>query len=427
MFKAASRPSDIFQKQAALSGLAFCALVGGWFVLPFLVWIGLIVLYACFIESEITSKRQSILLCVLISFSLAVMIASRDVGNLWDNVDDGPAYLRAYSHYIDLISMIPVSVRYAYHADIFFSLYSYAVAMLTEHHMYFYFFFTIFLSYLFTVFLMRKLSPQAVLLAFLATVLYFKFFQFQWHLIRSMMALPIVIYGIVVAAESPKKGRLIALAGGLVHFSTFALAFPLVVIAPYLHRRFSVLQLLMFVGILLAAVASLFLLSQVLSNFSHFYVIGKILNRVQFEPAFDKTPFLLLFAVVVFLAFTQYGKMKSGLFNQLFNLSFYYVILGAVAIFLAGQELYRFIMPLFILYGPLLLQYLSQFRNVCLDRSVMFLLLVFHYLIFGYVMWLNDANFFFSLGSNTEPALYSGSQFINAFISLFSDDIQYTI
>jgi len=202
--------------------ISLLILMGLWLVVPFVFWILLLGAF-CF---SYGSDKGAFPLQLLFSFSFAFLISSRYVGLLWGGSDDMPSYFLAYLNYDDFKWIFQTSIKYAKHGDFVFGFYSWFVGVVTNHHLFIYYFVTVFITLMFIwLFLKRTQAPQ-ILLCFLFIVIFFKYFQFQWHLIRSCMAVPVLLLGLSYSGHHQKKGALRFLFDGLIHFSTFALALP---------------------------------------------------------------------------------------------------------------------------------------------------------------------------------------------------------
>jgi hypothetical protein len=259
-----------------------CLLLLSWLFVPFILWVFGLFLYAFVVKKT----PFDTVLAIIISLLLSILIASRYIGYLWNGSDDMPSYLMAYERYDDIWTMLSVSLIYAKHGDVLFSLYSWGVACLSNNDIYTYYFLSVFITYGLIWRFCKEIDGPSPLICFLLIILFYKFFQFQWHLIRTCMAVPILLMGIWFAQKHKKKGALIFILGGLIHFSTFVLLLPLLIFSKHLTRRWTLSQLIvMFIGFILLAVigvVAIKILSTVINN----YMINKILTRLVFEPNF---------------------------------------------------------------------------------------------------------------------------------------------
>ena len=95
-------------------------------------------------------------------------------------------------------------------------------------------------------------------------------------------------------------------------------------------------------------------------------MINKILTRLVFEPSFSKLPSLLFFIFVTIIALPGYIKTTSPTYIRLFNMMSFLTLLSFIALFFIGDELHRILLPLYLLYAPLMLlafQYNTQINN----------------------------------------------------------------
>lgn len=399
--------------------ISFLSLIALWLITPFLLWLFLVVI-SCFMFNY---GKHAKFIFALISISLATYICTRYVGLLWAGSDDMPSYFLAYLNYDELKWLLNTSVRFARHADPVFSLYSWGLAQVTNKHLFLYYLVTVLLSYLFVWKFLRSTKTPHILIAFLLIVTYFKFFQFQWHLIRAMMAVPIILLGLMWLAEKKAlKGKIVYLIGGLTHFSSFALSLPLFVLNKRLNKVYSPLILVGAFFAVALCVVFLLLSAKFLANLANFYIVSKVVARLTIAPSFSMVPFLAFFMVISAVIYPVYARSRDTTYIRLYNISYYFISVGAIAVFIAGQELYRFIMPLFVLYSPLLLKSLASYKQrVFVNSAVMFLLFM-HLAAFTYVLRLNESKFFYKYTS-VEPLTVNGVVVIQSLSRYVNDDI----
>lgn len=398
-----------------------CILLISWLFLPFVLWIFGLFLYAF---ARKTTRLDS-LLAIVISVSLSVLIASRFIGYLWGGSDDMPSYLMAYERYDQLSSMLSVSLLYAKHGDVLFGLYSWAVAVLSNNDIFTYYFLSVLITYGLIWKFCKLVDGPSPLLCFLLIILFYKFFQFQWHLIRTCMAVPILLMGIWYAHKNKKQGALIFILGGLVHFSTFVLLLPLLIFSKQLTRRWRASELVfMFLGFILVAIAGVVgikILGSVVNN----YMINKILTRLVFEPNFSKLPSLMFFIVVNLIALPGYLKTNSKTYFTLFNMVSFLTLLSTVALFFIGEELHRIFLPLYLLYAPLLLLALQYIKPKTLTGGAMFLFIGFHMTAFSYVLLINESQFFYKGDKHQHPIEKRGFDYLVAIKRYWNTDVIY--
>lgn len=391
-----------------------------WFILPLVVWLLLLGVY-CFSYED---KKGIAPLQWLVVFSFSFLISSRYIGLLWDGVDDMPSYFLAYLNYDEFKWIFQTSIKFAHHGDFLFGFYSWFIAQISDHDLFVYYFTTVFITYLFMWAFLKKVAAPKLVLCFLFTAMFFKYFQFQWHLIRSCMAVPLLLLGLVYLGENTKKGAGIFLIGGLVHFSTFALTLPLILIGKRLEKNWGIKGLLIFSLVLIGSVTVLIFSAGLLSSFSGIYVISKIVSRLHIEPGFAMFPFWLFFFLVFVFTLPAYLKSSDSNYIKLFNISFYFLIIGAISLIVAGKELYRFIMPLFLIYSPLIFKTVKYYRQRFVINFVLVALFCIHLLSFTYVLWLNESDFFY-LVSDKHPITQSGWNYLTGFFSYLADDIDF--
>lgn len=398
-----------------------CLLLLSWLFLPLILWVFGLFLYAFAVKRT----RFDNLLAITISVSLSILIASRFIGYLWGGSDDMPSYLMAYERYDQLSSMLSVSLLYAKHGDALFGLYSWAVALVSDNHAFIYYFLSLLITYGLIWQFCKLVDGPSPLLCFLLIILFYKFFQFQWHLIRACMAAPILLSGIYYAHKNKKSGALIFILGGLVHFSTFFLLLPLLIFTKHLNRRWRASELfVMFMGFILIAVVGVIGI-KVLGSVVNNYMINKILTRLVFEPDFSKLSSLLFFIVVNVVAIPGYLKTSNVNYLRLFNMMGYLTLLSSVALFFIGEELHRLILPLYLLYAPLLLLALQYITPKTLTGIFLFLLMGFHIAVFSYVMLINESEFFYKDENRQHPIENRGVDYLVMFKHYWITDITY--
>ncbi|TMO67081.1 hypothetical protein CWC18_01350 [Pseudoalteromonas aurantia] len=401
--------------------LVFILLLFSWLFLPVLLWLSLVVIYA----NTSTEDNGNGALGLLVMFSLSMLVASRYVGFLWGGADDMPTYFMAYERYNSFSSMMVTSLLYGKHADFLFSFLSWVIAMLSEQHLFIYYFLCIFLSYMFIWKFCKVVGTPYPLLCFLLIVLFYKLFQAQWHLIRAAIAIPILLCGIWKAKENFKVGLLVFIIGALFHFSTFILLLPLFLFNNKLSNRFSFIQ---FSQSLIAFIVGLFLFILfvfLLSGFVDNYMINKVLTRLVIEPNFSKLPSLVFFIFVSIFSIGAYIRDGNESQRMLFNIGLYFNVIGCLAIFFIGEELHRIILPMYIIYAPLLIMSLGVFSPSSVPFMFLLTIKSFVLLSFSYVIYINESEFFYKLDSKRHPIELKGIDYLSSFKKYFSEDIEY--
>lgn len=398
-----------------------CLLLLSWLLLPFAFWLLGLFLYAFAVKKT----RLDSLLVAAVSVSLSILITSRYIGYLWNGSDDMPSYLMAYDRYDELSSMLSVSLLYAKHGDALFGFYSWAVAWFTDNDIFTYYFLSVLITYGLIWKFCKLVDGPSPLLCFLLIILFYKFFQFQWHLIRTCMAVPILLMGIWYAQKNKKYGSLIFILGGLVHFSTFILLLPLLIFSKHLTRRWSASQLIViFLGFILVALTGVFAI-KILGSVVNNYMVNKILTRLVFEPNFSKLPSLLFFIVVNLIALPGYLKTNNVAYLRLFNMMSYLTLLSSVALFFIGEELHRIFLPLYLLYAPMLLFALQYIKPKSITGVFLFLLMGFHMAAFSYVVLINESKFFYKGDKHIHPLERRGFDYLVMFKHYWNTEVIY--
>lgn len=412
-----SIPRSVDVKLSVIS----CVLLLTWLFLPFIVWVGGVLIYAFSTQKA----RFDNVLVTLVIVSLSILIASRQIGYLWGGADDMPSYLMAFEHYNNFGNMLATSLLYAKHADALFGLYSWAVAALTNNHAFLYYFITLFLTYFLIWKFCQLVHSPSPLICFLLVVLFYKFFQAQWHLIRACMAVPILLYAIFHAQNNKKQGVAIFIIGGLIHFSTSFLLLPLLVFNKQLSKKWSVSELAnLIIGFILVAVFGVIAV-KVLGSVINHYMLNKILTRLVFEPSFSKLPSLAFFMFINLIALPGYLKTNNKNYIRLFNIASFLCLLSFVALFFIGDELHRILLPLYLLYAPLMLFGLKYISPKILSGSFVFIVMVFHLFAFSYVLFINESDFFHQDSDYRHPIENRGIDYLLSFKYFYDSDISY--
>lgn len=402
-----------------ISRLLSLLLVLSWPFVPIILWLACALLVSVMI---VTSRFRSLVI-LLASFSVAMLIASRYVGFLWGGADDMPSYFMAYERYDDFASMMPMSLLYAKHADFLFALFGWSIAKVSDNHLFVYYFTTVFSTYLLIWWFCKTITPIHAVLCFFLIILFYKFFQAQWHLIRACLALSLLIGGLYIAGQSRSKGTLVYFIGGLIHFSTFILAFPLFLIRKHLAQRWSGLQIFGLVAGFLIAVSFGLIAVKILAGFVNNYMVNKIVTRLIIEPNFSKLPSLLFFYGVLLFSIPTYINGNNKTQQFLFNSALYFIVIGTVALFFIGEELHRVILPLYLIYAPLFILSSDYYLPNSTSAVASIGLQSFVVLAFCYVLFINESNFFYRQQAN--PIELNGKEFVEQFVDYLQHDLSY--
>ncbi len=398
-----------------------CVLLLTWLFLPFIAWVVGVLIYAFSTQRT----RLDNVLATLVMVSLAILIASRQIGYLWGGADDMPSYLMAYERYNNFGNMLATSLLYAKHADVLFGFYSWSVAAITSNHAFLYYFITLLLTYVLIWKFCKLVHSPSPLICFLLIVFFYKFFQAQWHLIRACMAVPILLYAIFYAQNNKKQGVAIFIIGGLIHFSTSFLLLPLLVFNKQLSKKWSVSEIAnLIIGFILVAVFGVIAV-KILGSVINHYMLNKILTRLVFEPSFSKLPSLAFFIFINLIALPGYLKTNNKSYIRLFNTVSFLCLLSFVALFFIGDELHRILLPLYLLYAPLMLFGLKYITPKLLSGSFVFIVMAFHLFAFSYVLFINESNFFHQDSAYRHPIENRGIDYLLSFKRFYDSDISY--
>ncbi|WP_219013028.1 EpsG family protein [Shewanella algae] len=378
--------------------------------LPFYFWILLFALSSIFLKNE---KFFSVLVFI---FSFSFLISSRYVGELWNGSDDMASYFLMYDNFSSFSSVIPISVRYAKNADLLFAYFSYYISVISDGNKFLYYFVIVFISLLSYYFFCRKhLSPALALLALVLYLLFFKSFQMQWNILRSCLALPVLLMGIYYASHNNKVlGCIVFFFGALFHASTAVMLLPLLVVSKYLRNE---LSLSTFKRILSYAVVLGSLLFFVI-YMSGGYVLNKIVTQ-QISVNFSNVA-LYVIPLVVFVLF--FWKSKNHYLN---NVAIYFLAVGALG-FLFGKNFYRFIHPL-LLFMPIIIVGLAfSFSQKANER---FLVIAFYLVMcfstFLYVIYINESKFYHKKEGVEFVGDVTGVEQVALFFEYLETDVEY--
>jgi hypothetical protein len=164
---------------------------------------------------------------------------------------------------------------------------------------------------------------------------------------------------------------------------------------------------------------------KVLGSVVNNYMVNKILTRLVFEPDFSKLTSLLFFIAVNLVALPGYLKTSNTHYIRLFNMMSYLTLLSSVALFFIGEELHRLILPLYLLYAPLLLFALQYITPRSMTGIFLFLLMGFHIAVFSYVMLINESQFFYKDNKHRHPIENRGVDYLVMFKRYWDTDIIY--
>ncbi|ENM3897658.1 EpsG family protein, partial [Vibrio cholerae] len=184
------------------------ALVFGFLILPGPAYIAMLTL--CIV---IFPSMKSHLIAFITIFYFSFLIASRYSGLIWFGSDDLPSYFLAY----DAITSgerdsISASFFYAKHLDIGFIGLTKIINYLTGGNRFLYYFTLVSTSFsIYYYFLYRVLKGGYALLALILFFLYFKNIHLSMHILRSSLAIPIILLSL--SFSSSKRYFVFLIAG----------------------------------------------------------------------------------------------------------------------------------------------------------------------------------------------------------------------
>lgn len=396
-------------REVQLKSFAVLVFVVGYFFLPLFAWLPLLALAAA------TMRLDSKTLGLLVVFAFAFLIASRHLGYLYGKSDDLPSYLLAYEAYRDLFSVLPLTVVYAKNGDIGFAYLSYFIGELTDKHRFLYFFTILALSFwAYLRFARAYAGAQWALFCLVCYLMFFKSFQIQWMIIRSCLAIPILLLAIYDVAHGRKrKGYLLYLLGFSLHGATALIFFPILMYGRALCEPIDVKKLSKYGGYLLivGAVATVGLIAV------DSYVIAKVTSQ---ELGFNAENAVVYFVPLVLGVFVILQSDNRFLKNVIL----YFLVMGALG-FVFGKNFYRLVHPLLFLLPVMVVVLMTNLSNKNkLGHLVAPLYAVLCFLSFMYVMQLDEPNFYYK-DETIIPANVSGLEQWQMADEYVGDDVIY--
>ncbi|MBY6063738.1 EpsG family protein [Pseudidiomarina sediminum] len=399
-------PSLTLQKTQLLSVLL---LLLGYVVLPLFAWVPLVALVAGIM------RIQSKVLATLVVFAFAMLIASRHLGYLYGKSDDLPSYLLAYEAYSSFLSVLPLTVLYAKNGDVGFAYLSYAIQGLTDTHLFLYFFSIVALSlWAYLRFAKAYAGAHWALFCLLCYLMFFKTFQIQWMIIRSCLALPILLLSLhYVAHDQRKKGILLYLVGFSLHGATAILFFPALLYGRALKEPLDFARLAKYAGYLLIAGIVVGGVLMALGS----YVIAKVMSQDLGFNAENAVVYIVPLVLGVLVMLQCENRFLK-------NVILYFLLIGAFG-FVFGKNFYRFVHPLLFLL-PIMVVYLSEalIKRHRLAHLIRPAYVVLCYLSFTYVMQLDEPNFYYK-DPLIVPENVTGAEQVQLFDQYVEEDVIY--
>ncbi|MGS0692280.1 EpsG family protein [Shewanella sp. 30m-9] len=355
---------------------------------------------------------KSHLVATLTIFYFSFLIASRYSGIVWDGSDDLPSYFLAY----DAITSgerdsISASFFYAKHLDIGFIALTKLINYLSGGNRFIYYFTLVFASFFtYYLFLFRALKGRYALFALLIFLLYFKNIHLSMHILRSSLAIPLILLSLTFTSN---KKYIMFFFAGTFQASTAVLA-ALTLIPRDFVTRFSIVQKISFITLLVVSFA---VIGQV-------YLFGKIVHA-RFSIGVGNYPIILANIVVgVSFIFISH-KSVIGKDDGVKWIYFYvYFILVSLLSLVFSHHTYRF--SQFILYLTPFVITLSVFSRYRLDYLQYVLAILYisgSYYTYYYILNLNESDFYYLQSSDI---LINGVSQILLFFDYVEMDVGYS-
>ncbi|GHZ88175.1 hypothetical protein VCSRO82_2558 [Vibrio cholerae] len=383
------------------------ALVFGFLILPGPAYIAMLTL--CIV---IFPSMKSHLIAFITIFYFSFLIASRYSGLIWFGSDDLPSYFLAY----DAITSgerdsISASFFYAKHLDIGFIGLTKIINYLTGGNRFLYYFTLVSTSFsIYYYFLYRVLKGGYALLALILFFLYFKNIHLSMHILRSSLAIPIILLSL--SFSSSKRYFVFLIAGTFQASSSVLASFSL--LTRDMMKKLSFKQK----GIIF----SLFLI--VFFFIGHFYLFGKVTN-VKLSPGFGNYPVVLANIIVgmVFIIVSNKNFLRREDGTRWLYIYGYFIFVSSLSL-LFTLHTYRF--SHFVLYITPLMIAFSISSGKKFDYLLYVLVLVYIsglYYTYYYILNLNESGFYYRSSSDV---LINGFSQIFLFFDYVKLDVDYS-
>jgi len=390
-----------------LTLLVSISLIISYFLLPGPAYIATLTVIIAVVPSI---KSHSVAIITIFYFSF--LIASRYSGLVWDGADDLPSYFLAY----DAITSgerdaVSASFFYAKHLDMGFIALTKLLNYFTAGSRFIYYFVLVYLSFfVYYVFLVRALNSRYTLFALVLFLLYFKNVHLSMHILRSSLAIPVILLSLTFFSY---KKYLIFLIAGTFQASSTVLA-SLTLVSKESINKFSFIQKL--IG-LFSFVVIFVVIGQV-------YLFGKI-THINLSIGLGNYV-IILSNIVMGVAFISIANRRilSDEKGKTWVYLYGYFVLVSLLSLAFSHHTYRF--SQFVLFLTPLIIAMSISIGKRFDYLQYVLALIYmagSYYTFYYILVLNESDFYYR---------NSGDVFINGFdqILLFFDyvdlDVDYT-
>lgn len=384
------------------------ALVFGFFVLPGPAYVAMLTLCIAIFPSM---KSHSVAFVTIFYFSF--LIVSRYSGLVWGGSDDLPSYLLAY----DAITSgerdaISASFFYAKHLDIGFIGLTKIINYLSSGNRFIYYFVLVSTSFsIYYWFLLRALKGSYALLALIMFFLFFKNIHLSMHILRSSLAIPMILLSLTFYS---RKRYIIFLIASTFQASSAVLSVLTLITRDILRRVTFTKKIIVF-----SIVAIVFF---ILGNL---YLFGKI-THVVFSFGVGNYPIILsniIIGVIVIIASNKKLIRKDDGLKWLY-LYGYFIFVSLLSLFFS-QHTYRF--SHFILYmTPMIISFAISSSGKRFDY-LLYVLVLFYlsgsYYTYYYILELNESSFYYRSSSDV---LINGFSQLFLFFDYIELDIDYS-
>lgn len=391
------------------------------FVLSYLFISAPVFVFCLLLYCVLDKKFDSLVLASIVIFYFSFLISSRFSGAIWNGSDDVPSYLLAYDAISSGKNAVWAAQYHTRHLDYLFIFYTKVVNYFSGGHRFIYYFLTVYLTFtIFYCFSRRVFTSGGALLALLLFLTYFKNIHLSMHLLRSSLAISIVLYAMTF--ESSKK-YVMYLMSFLIQGSTVLLILPILLLKDRLFNKklhialnikftiptFLILALLIFTAYML---------------FPDGYIFNK-LKYIEIRLGLVNYHIIIVNVAFVFLLFFLSGSSLLTYKYRWMGWMNVYVVLVLISFLglIFNQHVYRFGQQVLYLSPILMVLIFHGFKRDLYVKTIVFCLYsIASYLTYLYVIDLNESDFYYLTSGSTSD---NGLVQINYFYEYLRNDISY--
>jgi len=366
-------------------------------------------------------KFDSAVLALIVIFYFSFLISSRFSGAIWNGSDDVPSYFLAYDAISSGKNAVWSAVHYTHHLDYLFIFYTKVVNYFSDGHRFIYYFLTVFLNFtMFYCFSRRVLTSGGALLVLLLFLTYFKNIHLSMHLLRSSLAISVVLYAMTF--ESSKRYAMY-LISFLIQGSTVLLMLPILLLKDRLfneklHNALNIKFLIPTFLIPVLLIPIVYIL----------FPDGYIFNKLKYiEVRLGLVNYHIIMANIAFVSLLFFLSGWSVRNNRYRGMGWMNVYAILVLISFLGlvfnQHVYRFGQQVLYLSPILIVLILHSFeRNLYFKTMIVCLYSIANYFTYIYVIYLNESDFYYLTSGSI---LDNGLVQINFFYEYLQNDVSY--